>query len=189
MFQWASRRNSFGQLFRISETLSAGNGPRLKNFGPVSIRCSAVRCLCSLSQRVSYIVTYYVVTGTTSVLVHNYGGAVQGHPTKCNCASNGVPDVRNGSLAGSVHPKTGIPFDNNGLPDFSSIRHPCVADVRTNLTGNRTRDETLANRAARLSGTPAGYTWNHYQDAGLMQIVERGPHRLTGHTSGFSGGR
>ncbi|WP_353890620.1 HNH endonuclease [Micromonospora sp. WMMA1363] len=110
-----------------------------------------------------------MLAGDTPVLVHN---------------TNGCP--RNGHLAGGSHPKTGVPFDRNGYPDFSAWRHPDVPDVRIGLSGNRSTDFARANRAAGLDRTPDGYTWHHHQDAGLMQLIERGVHAKTGHTGGFS---
>jgi len=83
-------------------------------------------------------------------------------------------------------PVTGIPFDSEGYPNFSSVRHPTVGDVRIELTGSRPKDFALANRAAGLKETPENYTWHHQQDPGLMQLVESGPHAKTGHTGGFS---
>ncbi|WP_026930075.1 HNH endonuclease [Glycomyces tenuis] len=93
---------------------------------------------------------------------------------------------RNSHLAGSNHPTTNVPFDSNGYPDFSQWRHPTVSDVRITLTGSRSKDFTLANQKAGLTSTPAGYTWHHHQDKGLMQLIETGVHRKTGHTGGFS---
>ncbi|MEU9856258.1 SpvB/TcaC N-terminal domain-containing protein [Streptomyces sp. NPDC047974] len=129
--------------------------------------------------------TYYVLTGGTPVLVHNCGGAVPQHPSTCNCANGGIPQVRNGKLAGGVHPVTGVPFDTQGFPDFSAWRHPQVADVRIQLTGDRKKDFALANKASGLRGTPEGWTWHHHQDSGLMQLVDRDIHAETGHTGGF----
>ncbi|MCT9078513.1 ricin-type beta-trefoil lectin domain protein [Streptomyces fulvoviolaceus] len=129
--------------------------------------------------------TYYVLAGATPVLVHNCGGAVPSHPTTCDCANGGVPKVRNGKLAGDAHPRTSVPFDSNGFPDFSAWRHPQVSDVRIQLTGSRSKDFRLANKAAGLSSTPPGYTWHHHQDPGLMQLIERQIHANTGHTGGF----
>lgn len=108
--------------------------------------------------------TYYV--GAESVLVHN-------------C-------IRNSHLAGSTHPKSGVPFDDAGFPNFSAWRHPDVSDVRIQLTGSRSKDFGLANEAAGLARTPVGYTWHHHQDAGLMQLIRADIHRMTGHTGGFS---
>jgi hypothetical protein len=104
------------------------------------------------------------------------------------CDTGGVPKVRNGKLAGGVHPKTSVPFDENGFPDFSQWRHPDVPDVQIDLTGSRSKDFRLANEAAGLDSTPDGYTWHHNQEPGLMQLIEYDAHRLTAHTGGFSGG-
>jgi RHS repeat-associated protein len=131
--------------------------------------------------------TYYVVAGETPVLVHNCGGSVGGHKSVCDCANGGTPiGPRNGGLAGGKHPNTGVPFDAEGFPDFSAWRHPDVPDVRIDLAGNRSTDFARANAAAGLDETPAGYTWHHHQDCGLMQLIETGAHAMTGHTGGFS---
>ncbi|MGC4748703.1 HNH endonuclease [Micromonospora sp. DT201] len=99
--------------------------------------------------------------------------------------TGGVPQTRNGHLAGKDHPVTGVPFDRQGFPDFSAWRHPTVLDVRITLTGSRSRDFTAANNAAGLRSTPSGYTWHHHQDRGLMQLVDRQVHAKTGHNGGF----
>jgi YD repeat-containing protein len=96
--------------------------------------------------------------------------------------------IRNKHLAGRAHPKTGVPFDKQGYPNFSAWRHPDVPDVRIALSGTRATDFARANKAAGLPETPSGFTWHHHQDAGLMQLVETRVHRATGHTGGFSGG-
>ncbi|WP_437955465.1 RHS repeat-associated core domain-containing protein [Sorangium sp. So ce119] len=78
-------------------------------------------------------------------------------------AEGSIGPVRNVHLAGKPHPKTGVPFDKSGYPDFSSYRHPNVADVRIELSGSRSTDFARANAAAGLKETPAGYTWHHHQ--------------------------
>lgn len=40
--------------------------------------------------------TYYVLAGTTPVLVHNCGGSVDGHRTICDCANGGNPVLKRG---------------------------------------------------------------------------------------------
>ncbi|MFI9816522.1 SpvB/TcaC N-terminal domain-containing protein [Saccharothrix variisporea] len=114
--------------------------------------------------------TYFVAVGAVDVLVHNCGG----------------PVIRNKHLAGKTHPKTGVPFDKNGFPDFSKWRHPKVPDVRIKLTGNRKLDEKLANEAAGLKSTPKDYTWHHHQDSGRMQLIRQDVHSATGHTGGHA---
>jgi hypothetical protein len=105
------------------------------------------------------------------------GGAVSG------AARGGAPTLRNGHLAGKTHPKTGIPFDEQGFPDFSGITK---VEVKIEFTGSRPIDFQAANRAAGFSTTPKGYTWHHHQDGTTMQLVPRDIHRNTGHTGGFS---
>ncbi|XXY49986.1 RHS repeat-associated core domain-containing protein [Sorangium sp. So ce269] len=97
----------------------------------------------------------------------------------------GIGPTRNAHLAGKTHPKTGVPFDKSGYPDFSAHRHPNVVDVRIELSGSRSTDFARANAAAGLKETPAGYTWHHHQDKGLMQLIETDVHKFTGHTGGF----
>jgi len=131
--------------------------------------------------------TYYVIADSTPVLVHNCGGSVKGHTTACTCATGGPPiGPRNASLAGGTHPKTRVPFDAQGFPDFSAWRHPTIPDVRIKLSGSRPTDFRRANAAAGIKTKPKGYTWHHHQDCGLMQLVKTSIHRRTGHTGGFS---
>jgi hypothetical protein len=85
-------------------------------------------------------------------------------------------------LRNDSHPKTGIPFDSNGFPDFSSVSR---ADVKIKPTGSRPKDFRAANEAAGFKTTPEGYTWHHHQDGTTMQLVPTDIHRQTGHTGGF----
>ena len=90
--------------------------------------------------------------------------------------------LRNGHLAGGVHPKTGIPFDSEGYPDFSSVT---TKTVTIEQTGTRRGDFAAANKAAGYDSTPIGKTWHHHQDGTTMQLVPRDIHEQTGHTGGF----
>lgn len=78
--------------------------------------------------------------------------------------------LRNGHLAGSSHPKTGIPFDEFGYPDFPSV---VQAEVKIAQTGTRAGDFAAANKATRLKSTPETPTWHHHQDGTTMQLVPR----------------
>ncbi len=91
--------------------------------------------------------------------------------------------LRNGKLAGTKHPISGVPFDQSGFPDFSQW---VMKDVRVAPTGNPRADFAAANRAAGYSDTPAGYTWHHHQDSGRMQLVPTDLHARTAHTGGAS---
>jgi hypothetical protein len=91
--------------------------------------------------------------------------------------------IRNKDLAGKRHPKTNVPFDSDGYPDFSDYS---IDDVIITPTKDRAKDFAAANAAAGYTSTPAGYTWHHHQDYGRMQLVEFDIHKRTGHTGGFS---
>lgn len=94
--------------------------------------------------------------------------------------------LRNGNLAGGVHPKTGIPFDAQGYPDFSGVT---TKTVTIDQTGTRGGDFAAANKAAGYDSTPEGMTWHHHQDGTTMQLVPRDIHAQTGHTGGFRPGK
>lgn len=91
--------------------------------------------------------------------------------------------IRNVHLAGKVHPKTGIPFDENGFPDFSGV---AVRTVNIQQTGKYQVDNAAANRAAGLDVAARGFTWHHHQNGTTMQLVPTDIHRATGHTGGVA---
>ena len=95
--------------------------------------------------------------------------------------------IRNKKLAGDLHPKTEVPFDVHGFPDFSAhLYKGGLNDVHIKPTGSRAADEAAANLEAGYDATPAGYTWHHHQEMGRMQLVESKVHNSTGHTGGYS---
>ena len=104
-----------------------------------------------------------------------------------NISNEGTTLLRNGHLANGVHPKTGVPFDANGFPNFSDYLHRGgPSDFFINPTGNRMADFAQANLRAGYNSTPKGFTWHHHQDFGRMQLVESNIHSRTAHTGGFS---
>ena len=120
--------------------------------------------------------TYYV-TGL-NILVHNSTGP---------CDNDLSKGVRNKHLANDVHPKTKVPFDSDGFPNFQGHLYKGGAnDVMIKPTKNRLLDEDAANAAAGYKKTPSGYTWHHHQETGRMQLVNTQIHRQTGHTGGYS---
>ncbi len=103
---------------------------------------------------------------------------------KAISATGRVLTIRNYALRGQRHPTTGIPFDKNGYPDFSSV---AKKTVNIKQTGNREIDLAAANKAAGYSnGTPDGYVWHHNQDGTTMQLVPVAIHLGTAHTGGAS---
>lgn len=122
---------------------------------------------------------------TEREMSHAVGGSVGfAERESVNASSQGL---RNGHLAGKVHPKTGVPFDEAGFPNFSKNLYKDGAnDVMIKPTGNRGKDFIAANKAAGYKSTPEGYTWHHHQTTGRMQLVNYEVHRKTGHTGGFA---
>lgn len=102
-----------------------------------------------------------------------------------NGSGDGVaaaPPTRNGHLAGGVHPETGVPFKEDGFPDFSTYSKESVKVE--GLTGNQKRDVILANREAGFTKTPPDHVWHHVEDGKTMQLVPREVHEKTGHSGG-----
>jgi uncharacterized protein YukE len=103
-------------------------------------------------------------------------------------ADNGLT-LKNSHLAGTIHPRTGVPFKESGFPDFSSyadeaertLGKPGTVKVE-GISGKYDDDFALANQAAGFKSTPAGYTWHHVEDCRHMQLVPRDVHRKTGHS-------
>jgi hypothetical protein len=91
--------------------------------------------------------------------------------------------IRNSHLAGQKHPVTGIYFNKQGFPDFSTV---ATKTVNVKQAGNYTSDITAANRAAGLKNTPDGFVWHHHQDGKTMQLVPKPIHESTGHTGGVA---
>lgn len=88
-------------------------------------------------------------------------------------------------LAGKTHPKTGVPFDSHGFPDFRAAG-VVKKEVKIKFTGNRRKDENAANKEANYGDTPKDYLWHHHQDGETMQLVPQKLHADTGHTGGFA---
>ncbi|MCV3243117.1 HNH endonuclease [Mesorhizobium sp. ZC-5] len=88
--------------------------------------------------------------------------------------------IINKSLAGKVHPVTGIRYDGLGFPIFDG------QTVKIGKFRSRRLDEIAANRALGIERKPRGYTSHHHQDGKTMQLVKSQPHKNTSHSGGFS---
>jgi hypothetical protein len=124
-----------------------------------------------------------VTTGTV------IAGAVTGGVKAMERGGGGTRGApRNAQLAGKTHPRTGVPFDTSGYPDFKAAG-AVKTEVKITPTGSRSGDFRAANQAAGFAKTPEGYSWHHHQNGTTMQLVPTDIHRATGHTGGFAPGR
>ena len=122
---------------------------------------------------------------TDAAVISGVADAAIGAANVVRGSSRGAP--RNAHLAGGTHPRTGVPFNSRGFPDFKAAE-AVSREVRITQTGTRAGDFRAANEAAGFSRTPEGFTWHHHEDGVSMQLVERDIHASTGHTGGFSPG-
>jgi hypothetical protein len=101
-------------------------------------------------------------------------------------ANRAVPTIGgripiNSRFAGQTHP-SGIPFNQQGFPNFSSVSK---AEVQIQgLSGNYAKDAALANQAVGLGKTPSSFVWHHVEDGATMQLVPKNIHNATRHTGG-----
>ncbi|MFV0505588.1 MAG: HNH endonuclease, partial [Bacteroidales bacterium] len=121
------------------------------------------------------------------LVVGGLSAGVGGVAGMSRTARTSTAGLRNGHLAGKLHPKTGVPFTEKGFPNFTNYLYKGgKADVTIKPTGTRVGDFAAANSIAGYSSTPKGYTWHHHQTMGRMQLVRTTVHLQTGHTGGFS---
>ena len=148
--------------------------------------------------RYSYDSPYHSRTVRTE-LEQRYG--------KQNVKSSTVPpsNGKNVKLANQSHPKTGVPFDSKGFPNFEKdVKY----DTRINTKEFRSKGSTGQMRLATKDLAEAiqkgqvrkssfnteqlraiekgkakipGYTWHHHQDTGRMQLIGEYLHHDTGH--------
>lgn len=112
--------------------------------------------------------------------------------------------IRNGHLAGKLHPITRVKFSSQGFPQFAE-KYAMVLPANLFKSSNSTQF-AAANKALKASvdrsssirnsfktseltdirngKTPGGYTWHHHELVGRMELVKTIPHKLTGHTGG-----
>ncbi len=118
------------------------------------------------------------------------GGRVGGWDNPSIPGVTGPSGLRNGQYAGGQHPATGVPFSQQGFPQFGQVPGAVKAQVTIKPTGSRTADRRAAEQAARNSGqatqaSQPNTTWHHTENAGIMQLVDRSIHTGTGHHGGF----
>jgi hypothetical protein len=107
---------------------------------------------------------------------------------------------QNHGLAGEVVPDAKLPkrwrgkgfkFKDTGYPDYLPFAKELPngkKTIRIEYQGSRTADFAAANEAAFGAGkeTPAGWTWHHDEDVGVMMLVPTDLHKATSHTGGVA---
>lgn len=129
---------------------------------------------------------------------------------KQNVKSSTVPpsNGKNVKLADQRHPKTNVPFDSKGFPNFEKyVKYDTKLDIQEFRSKGSTGQMRLATKdlaeaikrgEVRSSAFTTkqlkaiekgkdkipGYTWHHHQDTGRMQLVPEEKHSPTGHIGG-----
>lgn len=126
-----------------------------------------------------------------SVLKVNYGPKLK----------RGLP-----GMAGKVHKKTKVEFDNNGFPKFKA-RYTIYLkkedygksrEAHFNYANKEVYKKAIDSKLVRklftkkelaqmkMGNTPEKYTWHHHQDKGKLQLVSRKIHSEVNHIGGYS---
>jgi A nuclease of the HNH/ENDO VII superfamily with conserved WHH len=110
----------------------------------------------------------------------------------CTTKVNGRAPINSASYAGKEYPisaalqkkynVTGVAFSATGFPNFTPFAIKTVKPV--GLTGDRTKDNALANKAAGYNPQPAGTVWHHVEDCVTMQLLPTDIHGAARHTGG-----
>jgi hypothetical protein len=98
----------------------------------------------------------------------------------------------NSTYAGKIYPisaalqqkynVTGVAFSATGFPNFSPFVIKSVTPA--GLTGDRTKDNGIANKAAGYTVQPANTVWHHVEDCVTMQLLPTDIHEVVKHTGG-----
>ncbi|GIG60587.1 hypothetical protein Lfu02_49590 [Longispora fulva] len=82
----------------------------------------------------------------------------------------------------------GVTFTPDGYPNFSQYQWVGIPQVEFDptFTGDRAKDDAIANRKAGIEDTPDGYTWHHHQDGRTMQLVPTDIHEAVRHAGGVA---
>lgn len=104
-------------------------------------------------------------------------------PTDLATPTIGGRIPNNSRYAGRIHP-SGIRYSWIGFPDFRP--HAAAEIIVPGLTGNRTKDEAMANRILGLYCKPEGFEWHHVEDGKTMQLVPEDIHKAARHTGGVA---
>ena len=110
------------------------------------------------------------------------------------------------SMAGKIHSKTRVRFDEKGFPKFKAIfkvklkkrdwqetreRHFYIANTileKSLKSNSRLKTKFTKEQIKQIARgiTPNGYTWHHHQDAGVLWLVDEKIHAKTYHVGGYT---
>lgn len=113
--------------------------------------------------------------------------------------------LRNGSLSGTVHAVTKVPFVE-GFPIFNpmaTVNLPITLLKSANSTQFKHANKEILTQILSSSNfakkftqeqlqalskgdTPADLVWHHHQNTGVLQLIDKATHVKTGHTGGKS---
>lgn len=109
----------------------------------------------------------------------------------CTTKVNGRSPI-NSAYAGKIYPisaalqqkysVTGVAFSATGFPNFSPFAIKSVTPA--GLTGDRAKDNALANKAAGYTVQPVNTVWHHVEDCVTMQLLPTDIHGAVKHTGG-----
>lgn len=137
-------------------------------------------------------------------VVTRYAGKIVVKQFLKNTTKNIV--IRNGHLAGKIHPVSGVKFSAQGFPMFVE-KYAMTLPTRLLKSSNSTqfyhankalkeginKSSTLRSKFTssqltdiRNGKTPRNLTWHHHETRGRMELVDTKKHNQTGHTGGKS---
>jgi A nuclease of the HNH/ENDO VII superfamily with conserved WHH len=109
----------------------------------------------------------------------------------CSTKVNGRSPI-NSAYAGKTYPisatlqqkysVTGVAFSAAGFPNFSPFAIKSFKPA--GLTGDRAKDNALANKAAGYTVQPVNTVWHHVEDCVTMQLLPTDIHGAVKHTGG-----
>ena len=130
-------------------------------------------------------------------------------PGRVSSSTVPAPTMKNVKLAGQIHSKTGIVFDQRGLPvfdkhvvyetklprDVSSIKKSrlhmteSTKDLKAQILAGKIDQTKFTEKQLEhiFSEKPKidGLTWHHHQDIGRMQLIDEVLHTKMGHIGGM----
>jgi hypothetical protein len=143
----------------------------------------------SFKNLVLVLSTVFLFAGNVSTGIFFARGAFAG---TCSTKVNGRAPINSATYAGKEYPisaalqkkysVTGVAFSAAGFPNFTPFK--IISVTPAGLTGDRAKDNALANKAAGYTIQPANTVWHHVEDCVTMQLLPTDIHGAARHTGG-----